>query len=81
MNERAEVYQKVVKLVSEQLHKQPEEIIENATLESLGADSLDRVELIMKIEEIFGIEVDDQAAETLITVQDAVNYITSLINK
>ena len=44
-------------------------------VEDLGADSLDRVELIMALEETFGIEIPDEDAEKIVTVQDAVDYI------
>ncbi len=44
-------------------------------VDDLGADSLDRVELIMALEETFGIEIADDAAEKLVTVQDAIDYI------
>lgn len=76
-----ELYQEVVKLIAQQLHKKPEEISPESTLESLGADSLDRVELIMKIEEQFAIEVNDDDAEKLNTVGQAVDYIHKLITK
>ena len=46
-------------------------------IDDLGADSLDTVELVMAFEEKFEIEISDDAAETIITVQDAVNYIES----
>lgn len=64
-------------IIADQLHKKPEEIGAEATLDSLGADSLDRVELIMKIEEAFHIEVSDDDAEKLTTVREAVDYIMS----
>ncbi len=46
-------------------------------IDDLGADSLDTVELVMAFEEKFGIEIPDDAAETIITVQNAVDYINS----
>jgi acyl carrier protein len=56
----------------------PEEIQEDSTIESLGADSLDRVEIIMSLEEKFGIEINDEEAEKLSTVRQAVDYVNSL---
>jgi acyl carrier protein len=44
-------------------------------VDDLGADSLDRVELIMALEEAFGIEIPDEDAEKIVTVQNAVDYI------
>ena len=44
-------------------------------IDDLGADSLDTVELVMAFEEKFGIEIPDDAAETILTVQDAIDYI------
>ena len=73
--ENKDIYHKVVAMVADQLHKKPEDILPTSTLESLGADSLDRVELVMKIEEAFDIEVTDEAAEQLRTIEDAVRYI------
>ncbi|MFA5904833.1 MAG: acyl carrier protein [Desulfobacula sp.] len=53
-----------------------EDILPEASLiEDLGADSLTIVELIMSMEEIFDIEIDDEDAEKLVTVQDAIDYI------
>ncbi|MCP3876071.1 MAG: acyl carrier protein [Desulfobacteraceae bacterium] len=55
-----------------------EDIIPEASLiEDLGADSLTIVELVMSMEEIFEIEIDDEDAEKLITVQDAIDFIKS----
>ena len=71
----------VIALIAEQLHKKPEEIGHDATLESLGADSLDRVELIMKLEEAFHIEVSADDAEQLTSVRQAIEYIVSKLNK
>jgi acyl carrier protein len=72
---------KVIALVAEQLHMNPQEITPDATLQSLGADSLDRVELVMKFEEEFHIEIRDEDAEKLVTIADLVNYIKNLSNR
>ncbi|MDI6851560.1 MAG: acyl carrier protein [bacterium] len=52
---------------------------ESRFMEDLGADSLDVVELVMAIEEKFGIEIPDEDAEKIRTVQDAINYIKAKI--
>ena len=52
-------------------------IPESKFIDDLGADSLDTVELVMAFEEEFGVEIPDDAAETILTVQDAINYISS----
>lgn len=75
------VLQTVRQLIAEQLHKKPEDITEDSTLESLGADSLDRVEFVMNVEEKFHIQVNDEEAEKISTVRDAVTYILTLVNK
>ena len=50
---------------------------ESRFIDDLGADSLDTVELVMAFEEKFGIEIPDDATETILSVQDAINYIQS----
>ena len=50
---------------------------ESKFIDDLGADSLDTVELVMAFEEKFGIEIPDDAAGTILTVQDAINFIES----
>jgi len=68
--------EKVVKVVSEQLGVRDEEVKPEAKfVEDLGADSLDTVELIMALEEEFGIEIPDEDAEKALTVGDVVSYI------
>ena len=67
---------KVKSIIAEQLGVGEDEIkAESAFIEDLGADSLDIVELVMAFEEEFGIEIPDEDAENITTVQDAVNYI------
>ncbi len=68
--------EKVRDIVVEQLGVEADEVtIDSTFIDDLGADSLDIVELIMAFEEEFGIEIPDEAAEKIKTVQDVVNYI------
>ena len=67
---------KVKQIIIEQLSVEEGEVTPNASfVDDLGADSLDRVELIMAFEEAFDIEIPDEQAETIKTVSDAVSYI------
>ncbi len=69
-------FEKVRDIVVEQLGVEADEVtIDSTFIDDLGADSLDIVELIMAFEEEFGIEIPDEAAEKIKTVQDVVNYI------
>ncbi len=70
------VEKKVKEIVAEQLGKDVNEVTTNASfIDDLGADSLDIVELVMKMEEEFGIEIPDEEAEKIKTVNDVVEYI------
>jgi acyl carrier protein len=74
--ETVATFDRVKKVVVEQLDVNPDEVTEKASfVEDLGADSLDQVELIMAFEEEFDIEIPDEDAEKITTVADAVNYI------
>lgn len=67
---------KVQKIVADQLGIEPEKVKPEASFtEDLGADSLDTVELVMALEEEFHLEIPDEAAEKIATVQAAVDYI------
>jgi acyl carrier protein len=79
--DRTDTLNKIVDIVTDQLHIDDSLVTENAALDSLGADSLDRVEIIMKIEEAFDIEIDDEQAEKLKTIKDAVDYVHNLRTK
>ena len=68
--------ERVKKIVVEHLNVEADKVVDNASfIEDLGADSLDTVELVMAFEEEFGIEIPDDAAESIVTVGDAVKYI------
>jgi len=74
-------FDRVKKVVAEQLDRDPEEVTSEASfVEDLGADSLDQVELIMALEEEFDIEIPDEDAEGIRTVQQAVDYIDKKAN-
>jgi len=67
---------KIRGIIAEQLGVKPEEVTDQAKfIEDLGADSLDTVELVMALEEEFGIEIPDEDAEKMVSVGDAVKYI------
>jgi acyl carrier protein len=71
-----EIADRVKKIVIEHLGVEPEKVGETASfIDDLGADSLDTVELVMAFEEEFGCEIPDDAAETILTVGDAINFI------
>ena len=68
----------VRKIVCEQLGKSDEEVNNDSSfVDDLGADSLDTVELVMALEEEFDLEIADEEAEQISTVQEAVDYINS----
>lgn len=67
---------KVKEIIVEQLSVEGDQVTPEASFtEDLGADSLDIVELVMALEEEFGLEIPDEDAEKIATVQDAVDYI------
>ena len=68
-------------IIREQLDVDEDQIKAEASFtEDLGADSLDLVELVMAMEEAFGFEIPDEAAEQIKTVQDALNYVENNAN-
>ena len=72
------VEDKVRKIIAEKLSVDLEEVVPEASfVEDLGADSLDLVELIMSMEEEFDTEIPDEAAEKILSVQDAIDYVKS----
>jgi acyl carrier protein len=72
------VQEQVTKIIIDQLGVSADEVKPEASfVDDLNADSLDITELIMAMEEEFGIEIDDDDAQTMLTVQDAIKYIES----
>ena len=72
----SEVEAKVKKIVVDHLGADEAKVTPDAKfIDDLGADSLDTVELVMAFEEKFGIEIPDDAAETILTVKDAIDFI------
>ena len=72
------IEEKVKDIIVEQLGVNPEQVTPQASfIEDLGADSLDIVELVMALEEEFGIDIPDEDADKLKTVGDAMNYLKS----
>ncbi|MBW4646261.1 MAG: acyl carrier protein [Goleter apudmare HA4340-LM2] len=75
---QADVFDRVKKVVVEQLGIEAETITpQSKFIDDLNADSLDIVELVMAFEEEFDIEIPDEAAEKILSVQDAVDYINN----
>ena len=76
-----DLFEEIKQIVSEQLGVKPEEVKPTASFkDDLGADSLDAVELIMALEEKFGIEISDIDAEMMLTVNDVIKYIEEKVD-
>ena len=74
----SDITDRVKKIVVEHLNVDESKVADDASfIDDLGADSLDTVELVMAFEEEFDIEIPDDAAETIQTVQNAIDYIQS----
>lgn len=72
------IFEEVKKVVVEQLGVSESEITREASfVDDLGADSLDTVELVMALEEAFGLEIPDEDAEKIKTIGDTINYVTA----
>lgn len=76
----AEIVEKIVEIVMDQLGVDKEEVVLEATfIDDLGADSLDTIELIMALEDEFNIKIPDEKAENIKTVGDAIEYIKACV--
>ena len=77
----SDIAERVKKIVIDHLGVDADKVVESASfIDDLGADSLDTVELVMAFEEEFGVEIPDEAAEKITTVQDAINFIQANSN-
>ncbi|MCX5924710.1 MAG: acyl carrier protein [Candidatus Dependentiae bacterium] len=76
--EQQETFHTIVDIIAATLHIEKGRIHVSSTLQDLGADSLAMVEIILKLEEQFGIEIDDEKAEHLTNVQEVLDYISTL---
>ena len=76
---QTDIFEKVKAIIVEQLGVEDKDTVTPQAnfVDDLGADSLDTVELVMALEEEFDIEIPDEAAEKILTVQDTVDYISS----
>ncbi|MBU0943353.1 MAG: acyl carrier protein [Proteobacteria bacterium] len=73
------IEQQMVDIIVEQLSVDKEKVVPNASfVDDLGADSLDLVELIMAMEEEFDVEIPDEEAEKITTVQNAIDFVSNL---
>ncbi|MDG1501014.1 MAG: acyl carrier protein [Planctomycetota bacterium] len=78
MSETQTIEQRVIKLVCNNMKAKPENVtMETSFVNDLGADSLDTVELVMELEEEFGLTIPDEDAANIQTVGDAVNYVNA----
>jgi acyl carrier protein len=78
----ASIEQRVKEIIVEQLGVEEDEVSPEASfVDDLGADSLDTVELVMAFEEEFNIEIPDEDAEGITTVQDAIDYIKANVKE
>ncbi len=74
-------FEKIREIIAEVLNLEPEDIrLDSAFEDDLGADSLDVMQIIMGIEETFDIEIDNEVAEKIVTVEDAVEQIKNVLN-
>jgi len=74
----AEIESKIIKIVADQLNVEESEINSDSSfVDDLGADSLDTVELVMAFEEEFGVEIPDDDAEKIQSVQNAIDYVAA----
>jgi acyl carrier protein len=76
--DRADTASRVLDVVAQKLNRDKATLQEQQTFQDLGADSLDMVEIIMRLEEVFAIEINDEEAENLVTLKDVIDYVQRL---
>lgn len=73
------IEQQMIDIIAEQLSVEKDKVVPNASfVDDLGADSLDLVELIMAMEEAFDVEIPDEEAEKINTVQNAIDFVNKM---
>jgi len=78
----ASIEERVIKIICEQLDVDPKDVTpESSFVDDLGADSLDQVELIMAMEEEFGISISDEEAQKITKVSDAIAYVKKALGE
>ena len=76
------LFEEIQEIICEQLKAKPEEVkLETSFIDDLGSDSLDSIELIMALEEKFNIEIPDEDAEGMNTVEDVIRYVANKTNR
>lgn len=73
--DKNDTQQKIISIIAEELKIDKNKVIEEKTLQDLGADSLDMVQMIMRFEEVFGMEINDEDAEKLGSLAQLVDYV------
>jgi acyl carrier protein len=81
MYEKKDTAAKVIAIVADTLNIDKDKIKPTQTFEDLGADSLDRLEIIMKLEETFGVDISDQEESKIKSIEQAIEAIHELRNK
>lgn len=78
----ASIEERIIKIICEQLDVDQKDVTpESSFVDDLGADSLDQVELIMAMEEEFGISISDEEAQKIATVKDAIEYVKKALGE
>ena len=76
------LFEEIQEIICEQLKAKPEEVkLETSFIDDLGADSLDSIELVMALEEKYNIEIPDEDAEGMNTVDDVIRYVAKKTNR
>jgi len=76
------LFEEIQEIICEQLKAKPEEVkLETSFIDDLGADSLDSIELVMALEGKFNIEIPDEDAEGMNTVDDVIRYVAKKTNR
>ena len=78
---KVDIFEKVARIVADQAKISLENVVPETNCTDIGLDSLDKVEILMEVEEEFDVEISDQEAQKLETVEDLVNLINGRLNK